>query len=834
MNAIVRDLRQAARTLANRPGLTASAVATIALAIGVGTSIFSIVNSILIQPLPYKDPEQLVMVWNLNERTGYGYEQTRSQGYSMSPAEFLDWQDAEIFESMTLFWATLRTVTDDQDPEMVHGYALSPGGFRMLGVEPMLGRLPTLEEQRAEAPVVVLRHNLWKRRFHEDPSVIGQALEMDGVRYEIVGVMPPEFVFFNRQSEFLAPLSFGDGFWEERRGRLFRVMARLKPGMPLREAQARATRFSEQMEQQFPDANQGWRVRLYPLAEETAGELRGPLTALFGAAVFVLLIMCANLANLLLVHAASRSRELAVRAALGAGRGRLARLMMSESLLLAAVGGAGGLAVAYLLVRGFQSAAPGRFTHGKYLLQLEAIGVDLWVVLFAFAAALVAGLLFGAAPAWRATRMNFNEDLKESARGSSGTRRTASAYGLLVVAEVAFSVVLAVGAMLLVRSFDRLYAQGAGFEPERLLTLIVTIPISSLYAELEGDDLDPAERSAEVAARTIAGRRLLLREIEAVPEVETAAATLRLPIQGWFQAHPFIVEGRPIDRPEDQPKATYTVVTANFFETFGIPLIEGRMFGPQDRPDSLPVCVISDETARRYWPGESPLGARLGFLFGANRNPRWATVVGVVGNVREGGMDAPPTVSVYASADQRPFNRIWIAAKTHGDPSAAVRSVTDAVRRVDSSYPIYRIRTMSDMVRDSAWRLNYSMALLGGLAVLALVLAAIGVYSVLSYSVRGRTRELGVRMALGAERSTLRRMVLGQGLRLVVIGLVIGWLASVVLTRFLSALLFGVQPLDPIAYAVTGVLLLTAGAAASYFPALRATRVEPVEALRHQ
>ena len=835
LRSLSSDLGQSWRTLVKRPGMSLAAVLTITLAIGAGSAVFSIVNAILLQPLPYKNPDRLVMVWNLNERAGYSYEMTKTRGDSMSPAEFLEWRESGIFEHAALFSASLMIISDENDPEMTHGYFLSEGGFEMLGVQPMLGRLPTREEQQMGAErVILLRHNLWQRRFQSDPSVLDTTIEMYGTRYRIIGVMPPGFVFFNRQSEILGPLQFTERMWRLRSTRAFRVMARLKDGMTLEEAQARAAQFSAELAKKYADTNAGWNVRLVPLAEDAAGELRGPLLALLGAVGFVLLIMGANLANLLLVHAAARGRELAIRSALGAGRARLARILMGESLILSVAGGTLGLGLAFAIVKAFQTALPDRNTHGKYLLQLESIRVDPWVIGFAFVAALAAGLLFGLIPALRASRPNFNVDLKETGRSSSGGLRTRGLHGALVVAEVAFSLVLVLGAALLVRSFAALYERGPGLLSDNLLTFIVQARVSEIMQELREQGVAPAEVDTR-AREIVRGQEAeLLRRIEAIPGVEHAAATTSLPMQGWFQTRRFTIEGRPVENEINAPGGLFATVTANYFQTMGIPLIQGRLFGPEDRSDAPLVCIVSDEVVRRYWPGEDPISKRLKLGPPDSRAP-WQSVVGVVGSVRESGMREEPAAAIYGSHTQDPFGRAWMVVKAAGgSPQAMLPDIRRTIREIDAGMPIYRIREMREVVRDSAWQLNYSMALLTGLAALALLLAAIGLYGVLSYAVRQQTREIGVRMALGADRGRLLSMVLGNGLKLVALGLALGYLASAGLMRFLSALLFGVEAFDLPTFALAGAILFAVGAVAAYLPARRATAVSPMEALRQE
>ncbi|MEZ5365438.1 MAG: ABC transporter permease [Bryobacterales bacterium] len=835
LRSLGSDLRQSWRALAQHPGMTSVAVVTVALAIGAGAAIFAIVNAILIQPLPYKDPDRLVMAWNINPQKGYTYELAKMQGDSMSPAEFIEWRDSGIFQSAALFSSSLLTISDDENPEMTHGYFLSEGGFDMLGVRPLLGRLPTPDEERAGGPrVIVLLDSIWQRRFHGDPNVLDQTINLNGLDYRIIGVMPPSFLFFNRQSELLGSIQFPAKTWTLRTPRSFRVMARLADGLTLEQAQGRATQFSKTMAERHGAMNEGWTMLLTSVAEDAAGELRTPLLALLGAVGLLLLIMCGNLASLLLVRATARGRELAVRVALGAGRWRLVRVLMGESLLIALAGGVLGLGLTFLIVRAFQDLRPDRFTHGRYLLQLEAIRIDPWVLAFGFVAALAAGLLFGALPALRASRPNINQYLKESGRGSSGGMRLRSIHAALVIAEVAFSVVLVTGATLLVRSFSALYERGPGMQPERLLTMLVQPPLGSIYAELLQRGVPREQLFAKVNELASHVEAETLRRVAAVPGVESVAGVDKLPMQGWFPPSSFSIEGQSVENQIDQPSAQVVRATANYFETIGVPLLRGRTFGPEDQSDSPSVCLVSEELARRYFGGSDPIGRRLKLGEVNSRGP-WMSVIGVVGDLREAGMRGQPTPAIYTSNEQRHSERTWLILKSRTPtPLSILQETRSAIRQVDSRMPIYRVQTMANVVRSSTWQLEHSMMLLSGLAALALLLAVVGLYGVLSYTVRQQTREIGVRMALGADRSLLLKMVLFNGMKLVGIGLLLGCFASMALTRFLAALLFGIEPLDAPTFLLASLVLLLAGVAASYLPARRATSVSAMEALRHE
>jgi putative ABC transport system permease protein len=830
-----RDIRYAFRAAHKRPVTSLLAIVTIALGIGVSTSIFSIVNAILVKPPPYKDPDRLVMLWNLNEREGYSYEETKSRGVSMSPAEFLEWKnESGIFEDMVAFVANLVAINDPENPEMAHGYMLSEGGFRMLGVEPAVGRLPTVEEeQTVDAQLVLLRYDFWQRRFRSDRSVIGQTIPFHDRQFRIIGVLPPEFVFFNRQSDFLAPYAFSPHFAELRTFRRLRVMARLKGGMTLEESQARADQFSRQMAEKYPQTNRDWHVQLVTIRDDTAGALRPAMYVLLAAVGFVLLIMCVNVANLLLVQAVSRARELAVRSAMGAGRWKLVRQLLLESLVLSLSGGLLGLGLAWGLVAYFQRTLPDRYTHGKYIPQLEAIEISWPVVLFAFAVALFTGLLFGMIPALRASKSNFSEDLKESSRASAGGLRARSLRNALLVGEVAVGLVLVIGATLLVRSFAALYRNGPGLQSENLLTFIVTFPFSNYYNEGTERGLDNRKAYDYALGRLAAANDKLLAELNAVPGVRQAAAVSELPMQGFFTPDEFSIEGRPYESSRDAPQGLFNRVTTNYYQTMGIPLLRGRTFQDLDQPGAQPVVIINDQLAEQYFPSEDVLGKRI------KRGPpsssaEWHTIVGVVGSIREAGMDKPAVPAFYVSQTQNPMSFLYAALRTAGEPMAVLPGARQAVRNVDRAIPIYRVRAMKDIVRDSAWQLNYSMLLLSGLAALALLLAIVGVYGVLSHSIRERTQEIGLRIALGAGRTDVLRLILRQGVTLVAIGIGIGSVVAIGLTRFLSALLFGVEPIDLPTFGLSAAVLLAVGALASYFPALRATHIEPIEALRYE
>jgi putative ABC transport system permease protein len=830
-----QDLRHAFRALLRRRSISAVSILTVALAVGASAAIFSIVSAILIQPPPYRDAARLVILWNVNDRLGYTYEDVTSRrGESMSASEFLEWKtNSGIFESMAGFEARTPTITGTDHPEPAHGYLLTEGSFSVIGIQTLLGRLPEPDEQRfGSAPVALLRHDFWLRRFHGDSDVIGRTIQFDGIDHRIIGVLPPGQMFFNRASDYLGVLPFNPrSLANPERG--LRVMARLKTGMTVQEAQAGADRFSAEMASRHPATNSNWRVRVVSVKEDTAGKLQPAMVALLGAVAFVLLIMCANIANLLLVQGVERAREFAVKVALGAGRARVIRECLIESLLLSLSGGALGLALAVGIVAYFRLIRPDRFGNLRWLLQAESIGVDWRVVLFALATAVLTGVLFGLFPAFRASRPNLNEDLKASGRGSPGSARAKTAGKVLVVAEVALGLILVVGATLLVRSFVALYQSGPGFRSNGLLAFQVTLPVNEVIRDVRQQGLSGPEAGREIQFRIQGLNQRLLADLATIPGVRQAAATSsNLSIGSWFEPRPFSIEGRSYEPGRGTPMATADRVTPNFFSTMGIPLMRGRAFSSGDVPGGQPVTIVNDELARRYFPNEDPVGKRI--KPGPPESPSpWLTIVGVVGSIRRSGMDKAATPAFYGNSAQT-AGSLTLVLQTDRNPIALLPDARLVVRRVNPGIPSFEGRDMTTVVRDSAWQLNYSMILLGGLAALALVLTIVGVFGILSYSIRERTQEIGVRIALGASRRDVLLLILRQGVTLVAIGIGIGLVSAVGLTRFLSALLFGVKPLDWLAFGFSSVLLVAAGIVATYLPARRATRIEPIEALRHQ
>ncbi|MGI8746447.1 MAG: ABC transporter permease [Bryobacteraceae bacterium] len=833
-----RDVQHAFRYFRLRPTPALLAMAALALGIGVSTAIFSIFNAVMVQSLPYRDPDRLVMLWNVNERAGFDLKQQKVMGRSLSVAEYLDWRDRSgVFEKMIMFGSYSARISKTDDPEMVFAYTLAPGGLEMLGVHPMIGRLFSPEEDKFGGSLaIVLQYDFWKRRFHGDPRVVGQKLWINNQPALIAGVMRPDFVFFNRQIDFLAsPL------WrandpvenEKRRGQRFhRAMARLKPGLSLSEAQARADAFSATMARMHPETNQNWHVKLVPIAEDSAGELRPAMMVLLAAVACVLLITCANVTNLLLVQASARARELAIRSSLGAGRFRLIRQLLTESLVLATTGGALGFGLAWAIVHYFQSVRPDRFTHGKYLLQVEALRMDPVVLLFAAAVTLVSALVFGLIPGLRASRLDTNESLKDSTRGSTGGRGGRRTRNALVITEVTVAVVLVIGAVLLLRSFLTLFGRGPGFDPSHLAFVEVAPSWEDIDDQIKSKGLKGKDADAAFTAASRSFKDRLYRQLAGIPGLDAFTVAAVIPLSSYYNLVEFTIEGRAPLPKGHGPQGIWNIVHSNYFSVMKIPLLRGHAFGPMERPGGPKAAIVGQEFARRYFDGQDPIGKRVRNEFDGSGDP-WATIVGIAGDIREDGMDRPPQPYVYFCEEQYWFPS-YLIIKSSRDPMLLVPAVTRIVKQVDHRAAIYRVLRLSDVVRNSAWRLNYSMLLVVAPASIAFVLAILGVYGVLSYSVRERTQEIGLRMALGADAARVTRLVTGEGIALVSIGLFAGLVIAGLLTRFLQTLLFGVRPVDPLTFGAVAITLLAAGAAASYLPAHRAANLDPATALRHE
>ncbi|HKG48225.1 MAG TPA: ABC transporter permease [Pyrinomonadaceae bacterium] len=804
---LLHDLRYAVRLQRKNPGFTIVAVIALALGIGANTAIFSVVNTVLLRPLPYKDPERLVMVWEDASRHGYPRD-------TPAAANYVDWRDQnQVFESMAAIADTSFNLTGAGDPERLEGRRVSANLFPLLGVDPQIGRVFTAaEDQPGAQRVVLLSYALWQRRFGGDPNIVGRALTLNGESHVVVGVMPARFQLPSSDDQAWVPIAFTQQETGNRGRHYLQVLARLKPGVSLTQAQSEMSTIAARLQQQYPQFNTELGAAVQPLQEHLVGDIKPALLILLGAVGLVLLIACANVANLLLARAAVRQKEIAVRVALGARRWRLIRQFLTESVLLSTLGGLVGLAIAYgglVLLKAFIP---------ENISQAREISIDLKVLGFTFLVSVVTGVVFGLAPAVQAARFNQIDTLKEGGRDAATGGGGKVLRGLLVTAEVAISLVLLIGAGLLINSFLRLRNVDPGFRPDNLLTMKIVLP-EPKYAEIE-------RRSAFYTD--------LIQRVQSLAGVRSAAVTTNLPLYRQGNSIGISIEGQPAPPPGQERIVVTRIISPGYFDTMGIPLLRGRQLTDQDTETTPNAVVISETMARRYWPGEDAIGKRI--AAGRVRSPEdWIQVVGVVKDVRQFELTAEPRPQMYLSYRQAGFfDPRDLVVKTDVDPSSLAATVRKAVWEIDKDQPVSNIQTMEAILADSIARQRFSMLLLAIFAAVALVLAGVGIYGVMSYSVAQRTHEIGIRMALGAQTGAVLKLAVGYGMKLVIAGIVIGLIAAFALTRVMSTLLFGVTATDPATFTLISLLLIAVAALASYVPARRATRVNPIIALRYE
>jgi putative ABC transport system permease protein len=806
-----QDLGYGLRMLLKNPGFTIVAVIALALGIGANSAIFSVVNTVLLRPLPYQDPDRLVMVWEDNTKAGYPRD-------TPAAANYIDWRDQnQVFEGMAAIADMSFNLTGTGEPERIDGRRVSANLFPLLGVEPQIGRafMPE-EDQPGRNRVVVMSHGLWQRRFGSDANITGKSLTLNGDSYTVVGVMPPHFQFPESDDELWVPLALTSQEAANRGRHYLQVVARMKPGVTLEQAQTEMTTIAARLQQQYPDQNTDLSAAVTLLHEHVAGDIKPALLVLLGAVGFVLLIACANVANLLLARAAVRQKEISIRIALGASRLRLIRQFLTESILLAALGGVVGLLLSLWGVSLLKAFIPPTIS------QAAEVSIDGRVLIFTLLISLLTGLIFGLAPALQASRFNLNETLKEGGRDSAAGSRGNRIRDLLVIAEVAVSLILLIGAGLLINSFLRLRNVDPGFRTGKLLTMQVELPVQKYP--------DQARRSAFYTE--------LISRIEALPGVNSAAVTNWIPLVRQGDSIGFSIEGRPDPAPGQgkRPTVVTRVTSPHYFQTMGIQLMQGRVFGEQDKVDSPAVAVINETMARRFWPGEDPVGKRI--TPGSLNSPDpddWLTIIGVARDVRQFELVADPKPQMYISYMQAGFFAPrHLVLSTAVEPLSLASAVRKTIWEIDKDQPVSNIRTMEDVLSDSIARQRFSMLLLGIFAAVALVLAAVGIYGVMSYSVAQRTREIGIRMALGARRGDVLMLTVGGGLKLVLIGVALGLVAAFILTRVMSSLLFGVSATDPTTFIIISLVLVSVAMLASYIPARRATKVDPMVALRYE
>jgi putative ABC transport system permease protein len=804
MNSFLKDLKYGARMLLKAPAFTAVAVLTLGLSIGLNTAVFSVVYAALVRPLPFADERSLFIVAAENKRGG------AADLRGVAPADFTDWRhESRAFDGLAAFTGGSLTVSEGDVPEMIPGERVSEDFFPLLGAPTVLGRTFTPEEfAGGGVRPVVLSHRLWQRRFGGDPQVVGRQLPLAGGQSAtVVGVMPESFRFPSH-AEVWTPLPRESGELKQRMSRYFSVVGRVRGGLTKEQAQAELGAVAARLAESYPQTNADWGVRLIPLREVLVGRARPALLILLGAVAFVLLIACANVANLLLARSKTRAREVAIRAALGATRWRVLRQLLAESVLLSALGGAVGVFLALWGVDVLLALVPEDLRFAR----LDEARVDGAVLAFTAAVSLLTGLVVGLLPGLKVSQPDLNEALKEAGRGAVGERRLKRTRATLVVAELAVTLVLLVGAGLLLRSFVRLQQVELGFEPANLLTFHVSP--NHLFGQTE----KRAEYYRQISER-----------LAALPGAHAAATASSLPLD-WVLNFAYSVEGRP-PRPGDDPQTDYNSVSPNYFEVMGIPLLRGRLFDARDAVGAPAVAVINETMARRVFADEDPLGKRLTLQY--LEEPVTVEIVGVVADSKQTvGQEA--NITVYDCALQRPWLSSSFILRTEGDPAALAASAQKAVREIDRNRVASGVKTMEQLLAESVAQPRFYTQLLTLFAGLALALAAVGVYGVISYTVTQRTHEIGIRMALGAERGDVIRMIVGHGMLLAAGGLLAGLLISFVLTRVMSRLLYGVSATDPATFAGVTLILALVAFLACYVPARRATKIDPMEALRYE
>ena len=806
MDALIKDIRYALRGLLKRPGFSAVVVITLALGIGTNTAIFSVVNAVLLRPLPYPDSDRIVMIWNKLEMRDL-------HKLSVSPEEFVEYSDrSHSFSAIAAYASGGRDVTGAGEAERIQTTRVTDQFFSLLGTQPLRGRtFSTEENQPGRQQVAVISYDLWQRRFAGDDNVLGQNLVLDGVNHTIVGVMPVDFQFPNPEIKIWIPIAFAANNVTDTRSRYLNVIARTKPGVELPQAQAEIASIAAQMEKEHPDRYEpgsGWGVSVVQAREEMVGNYRVVLLILLGLVSFVLLIACLNVANLMLARAASRRHEVAVRAALGAGRFRLIRQSLVESLLLSMTGGVLGLLVGSLagaLIRLFNPAS---------LPRVGEIQVDVSVLIFTFAISLVTGLIFGVVPAVQASRLDLLTTLNESV---GKVERRSRLHALLVVGEVGVAIVLLVGAGLLIKSFYKLQQVDLGFKPSNVLTMHLSLP-HSRYAETHR----VRGFFDELVART-----------QNLPGVESVALVNSLPLKGAGIEPNFYAEGQP----ENRVAVGLVMSSPQYANALGLDLREGRFFDDRDRDDTPYVAVVNEAFTRSFFPNDEALGKRVK-LGGPEFPFPWLTIVGVVKDVRQQGPDAAAKSQIFVPHAQPALgNSMWqsmsLVMRTDRDPEGSIAAVRAIVRELDPELPVYDVSTMQQLLAKSVATRRFNMFSVAVFSALALVLAAIGIYGVMSYTVTARTREIGIRMALGARAVNVLSLVIKDGMKLTVAGLVIGVGGALALTRLMRTLLFDVTPTDPATFAAVAVLLFVVALFACFLPARRASGVDPVDALRH-
>ena len=806
METFWQDIKFGARMLTKSPAFSLVAVLTLALGIGANTAIFSVINGLLLRPLPYSEGEKLVFISEWAEEV---------PGMSFSVENFKDLRDQnKVFDSIMAYRSQNYVLTGTDQPERLNGREVTVGMFDTLRLKPVIGRAFTPEEDKVGAErVVLLGDGFWTRRFARDPGILNQQLFLNGESFTVIGVLPANVHTSMRITDVFTPMMRREDQLggADNRGNHpgIYVYARLKSGVTEEQARAEVVGIAKRLAETYPNSNARQSMTMTNLHVALVEDTRPRLLVLFGAVLLVLLIACANVANLLLARSASRRQELAVRAALGAGRWRLVRQLLTESVLLSFVGALLGVLFAYWGVGGLLAGLPPDTSLA------EGVSINGSVLAFTAAIAVLTGLLFGLAPAWQASRADVQMTLKEGNRSGHG-RGHRRLHGALVVAEIALAMILLVGTGLMLKSFWRVLQADGGFNPDRVLT-----------ASVSGPDIkykEPAQRLAFIEQ--------IVSKVQAIPGVELAASALPL-LGGWQSS--FSVEGRPEPPPGQRPSADITRISPDYFRVMGMRLLQGRAFTEQDRADGAQVCMIDETFAKKHWPGDNPLGKRVKFGGADDKDNPWMEVVGVVNHVKHYGVDQDSRIEMYLPYTQSPIPSFTLLVRTSGDPAGVTTAVSQAVRSVDADVPLYQVRTLESIVSDRVAERRLAAILISIFGTLALALAAVGIYGVMSYAVTQRSHELGIRMALGAQRNEIFKLVIGSGMLLAGIGLVIGFTAAFFgLAPLVASVLFHVTATDPPTYAISPLVLLAVALLAAWLPARRATRVDPMIALRYE
>ena len=806
MDAFLKDIRYGIRGLLKRPGFTLIAVITLALGIGANSAIFSTINALLLKPLPFPDLDRVVAIWDKAPARGVVHNE-------VAMANYLDLRaQNQSFEQLALYrwWST--NLTGVEPPERIQGFLVTANFLDAVGMKPIMGRNFSVEEnQPGKDAVTIITHSLWQRRFGGDPNIINKTITLNSITRTVIGVMPERFNF-PKGAEIYAPLAMTPELMRSRGSHSYYVIGRLKPGVSLQSAQADTDIITARLEKQYPETNTGWGANVYPIVADTVRLYDTALWVMMGVVGFVLLIACANVANLMLARASGRQKEIALRAALGASRWRIIRQLLTESVIVALLGGVLGVLVAFWGIDALRAANPGeaaKFAPGWYQL-----GINAPVLVFTLGLSFLSGLVFGLAPAWQVSKPDLNNALKEGGRQT--TDRSHRLRSSLVVFEVALSLVLLVGAGLLARSFLALLKTSPGFNPDKVLTMNLVLP---------------GAKYKEEPQRT-AFYRDLVQRVNALPGVESAAVVNYLPLGGANSSDDYLVEGAPEPPPGQENDGRYRVCSADYFQTMGIPILKGRGFTEQDKAGAPPVIIVNETLAQKHWPDGDAIGKRIRFYGPLDRNP-WLEIVGITRDVKH-ELNLPVTPEYYLPHAQDSWNAMVLVARTKLEPGAMTAPIKQQVWAIDKDQPVFDVRTMQEVRSISVALYTFSSVMVGIFAGVALLLAAIGIYGVMAFAVTQRTHEIGIRMALGARARDVLKMVVKQGMMLALIGVAVGLAGAWALTRFMEKLLVGVQPTDLLTFSAVSFCLLVAALLACYLPARRATKVDPLTALRYE